>query len=130
MGGPLPDRFATRRDGPKWRVVPDTSDTVPEPPAWLSFDEAEQWRSLWAGPIRRFWSSDLDGPILEDWFRLRRAVAEEPGRVSLHGALRQVEDRLLLSPKARAAARVAVERPAPVEVPEPLPGDDPRLRSL
>jgi hypothetical protein len=113
---PLPKRTTMRRNSPGWTTLaPDPKRRVPVPPDWLTVAERRLWRSLWRGPLGGLWDPSLDVHVLGDWFRLRRlAGADEPKGV-VFAQLRAIEDRLGLSPKARAQMRVelveAADRP-------------------
>jgi hypothetical protein len=107
-----------RRSG---HVLPDTPRKVPAPPKDLDASERDAWRHLWASPVSVLWSDD-DRELIVRLIRLRarldaEGVAAAP--VSFINQIMAIEDRLILSPRARRQAGVSIVAP---DQPEPKNG--------
>jgi hypothetical protein len=81
-------------------------------PATLMREARPLWRELWASPIAALWREE-DVPVVERLLTLRVRLAveglEAPGW--LFGAMQGLEDRLLLNPRSRRSAGVAIVPP-------------------
>ena len=90
--------------------------TPPKPPTSLrGRRERALWRELTSAPVAALWSTD-DRPLVERLIllrvRLEREGADAPGW--LHSAITSAEDRLLLNPRSRRTAGVAIVEDARV----------------
>jgi hypothetical protein len=102
-------------------VITDEPRTAPRSPKGLDASERAAWRRLWASPVSVLWSDD-DRDLVVRLIRLRarldaEGVASAP--VSLVNSIQSLEDRLILSPRARRQAGVSIVAP---EQPEPTNG--------
>jgi hypothetical protein len=70
-------------------------------PAW-SKDTRDWWRDVWASPSATQWT-EADAHLVIRLARIHEAIADDPGKASLHAAASGLEDRLGLSPRARRA---------------------------
>src|SRR3954463_8915544 len=96
----------TSGDGGRKRgghAITDAPRTPPKPPAGLTAEERAAWRELWSSPVSALWTAD-DVPAVVRLIRLRARIDAEgvaTGPVSLFGQVASLEDRLILTPRAR-----------------------------
>lgn len=103
MPGPPPNKNARRRNArPDWKALPAAGRTG-DPPAWPLADppnpvERGLWRDLWATPQAIAWE-ELGWTRVVARYARCVAEAENPATgAGLLGEVRQLEDRLGLSP--------------------------------
>lgn len=123
MPGPLPDPNAIRRNAP---TIPTTElpasgrpGPAPDVPGWISLGDAGSawWEWAWRTPQACGWStgnvvSVAHRAALED-----ALVASDPkSRVGVLREMRDMDDRLGLTPKGMAALRWKVVDDSPAEV--------------
>ena len=115
MPGPLPkpDEQRRRRNAP---TIPTTNlpvsgyrGPIPEPSEELGDDLSAKYEELWRSPMGAAWH-ESDADVVVELVRLRRATSKlldrgefPPGHVT--GRIGAIEDRLGLTPKARAGLR-------------------------
>lgn len=127
MPGPPPNPNARRtNDRDAWRTLPHMC--ARKPPAWPLKGRkpaglVELWRHLWSLPIAELWHEQnavrlvarysqlviaLDG-VLDGSSQMGATLA-----AGLPAEIRQIEDRLLISPSTRIRARVVIAEPPAV----------------
>lgn len=108
-----PDRLSgrTERLPPTTFLPADGFDgPFPDPPSSLPAELVEEYEALWRSPMAASWTFE-EGRIVAQYVAIRRAVddvlarAEFPPGTAM-SRMTSIEDRLLLSPKARAMAHV------------------------
>ncbi|HET8581758.1 MAG TPA: hypothetical protein VFL65_00790 [Jatrophihabitans sp.] len=121
MPGPAPSPNARRRnDRDAWRTLPAMC-ALPAPawplkgrkPAGL----VDLWRYLWSLPVAAIWHEQSAARLVARYALLTLAAedVQRADTVKLAAEVRQIEDRLLISPSTRIRARVLVEPAAPAE---------------
>jgi P27 family predicted phage terminase small subunit len=134
MPGPLPkpDDRRKRRNVRGVRVLPfEVSVPVPPAPAGLLKTTLSRWEAYWTSPVAAAADRVTDLPLIERYFRAMdeservgrvfrkaRVTAGSQGQIVLHplsrylsqlsSELTALEDRLGLSPKARAQLGMAI----------------------
>lgn len=101
MPGPAPKRNARRRNiRPDWRTLPADGfrGRVPEWP--LDVPEPDLWVSLWRTPQADAWSELGWTRVVARYARLLIEQEEGATNAALLAEIRQLEDRLGLSPMA------------------------------
>lgn len=131
MSGPLPDPRKRRRNAP---TIPTTNlplngrkGPVPGLPSWASLGKAGSawWKWAWATPQAAAWGVGVG----QESIVARRASLEDllagadDGHLQLMREMRELDDRLGLTPKGMAALRWVVVDDTPKETPaqEDLP---------
>lgn len=151
--GPPPDpesrkskAGAGRPGGFRFLPVDGRTEPPPKLPAaprkgrrWLK-ETRDTWQLWWTSPQALEWI-EADLPLLIRLARLLDAHLRDPDELQIIKEMRQLEDRMTLSPLTRFRARIIVDRSlsAPPDedtddpgrrdgVGRPGPGEDPRLR--
>ena len=103
MPGPAPKRNARRRNiRPDWRTLPDDgyAGPVPEWPIGDGGDPTGLWRDLWRTPQAAAWA-ELGWVRVVARYSVLVSVSERgEANAALLAEIRQLEDRLGLSPMA------------------------------
>jgi hypothetical protein len=87
---------------------------VPEPPIPLQGLQLAAWKHLWAEPVATLWSTaDVSAIARMVALQTSAQVFQAPG---LLAELRQLEDRFLLNPYARAQQRIVIVDPPDEQV--------------
>lgn len=119
MPGPAPSPNARRRnDRDAWRTLPPVC-TRPTP-AWPIKGKkpaglVDLWRHLWSLPVAEIWHEQNAVRLVARYALMLLAFeAGGPGIsatvfATYPGELRQIEDRLLISPSTRIRARVLID---------------------
>ena len=134
MSGPPPkpaEKRQRRNLRPKMGVVVATQPEAPPPPAGLLKSLRSAWTALWSSPLARFWDPVTDEPVVRRlWqlydererayrgFRRERLVLGSQGQMVLNplgrlvaqldAEIRQLEDRVGLSPRARLQLGITI----------------------
>ena len=116
MPGPAPNPNARRRNKrPDWLSLPaDGYDgNIPTWPlsSEISFAEEELWRSLWRTPQAAAWAEGGFERVVARYVMVTCLVELEPN-AALLSEVRQMEDRLGLSPMAMKRLQWEVEAPS------------------
>lgn len=138
MPGPAPSPNARRRnDSAAWRTLPHRCD-MPAP-AWPVKGRKpagllDLWAHLWTLPVAAIWH-EQDASRLVARYALLVIEGERSRDVNdvlkLAAEVRQIEDRLLISPSTRLRARVLVdEAPTVAPIVEVATSDDRRAARL
>lgn len=132
MPGPAPNPDARRRnDKNAWRVLPASCETPA--PAWPIDSEPHGlpglWAYLWALPQAELWHEQDAVRLIARYATLillgegrAAGTVGDDGELSvdsllkLSAEIRQVEDRLLISPSTLIRARCVIAEPAPAEL--------------
>jgi len=89
----------------------------PKPPPKCLTKPAERaiWRKLWAAPVSVLWETDYEDELVLDLVYLRARLRAEgiEAPLGVIGQIRSLEDRLLLSPRARRVAGIVLVKPEP-----------------
>ena len=104
MPGPPPNKNARRRNArPEWRQLP-AAGRPGEPPEFplgrCSKALAELWAELWSSPQAVAWEELGWTRLVARYARLLLAAEKADATAALLGEVRQLEDRLGLSPMA------------------------------
>jgi hypothetical protein len=85
------------------------------PKSLVGKTERAIWRRLWSNPISVLWETDEDEQLVRDLILLRTRLENEGAGVPLgvFGQIRSLEDRLILSPRARRVAGIVLVDPEP-----------------
>ncbi|MGI5485176.1 hypothetical protein [Microtetraspora malaysiensis] len=102
--GPPPKRNARRRNArPDWRTLP-AAGRAGDPPPWPyarpSAAQARLWADLWATPQAAAWEELGWARVVARYTKLVLAAEKANAKASLLAEVRQLEDRLGLSPMA------------------------------
>jgi hypothetical protein len=126
MPGPPPNPNARRtNDKDAWRTLP--AACARPVPAWPIKGRkpaglVELWRHLWSLPIAEIWHEQNAVRLVARYAQLVIALDDVLAGTSklgataaagLPGEIRQIEDRLLISPSTRIRARIVIAEPAP-----------------
>ena len=164
MSGPPPkptERRQRRNIGPRLGLVSSAPATAPPAPSGLLKATREAWDALWASPLAQFLDPVTDGPVLRRlWslydererayrgYRRARLVEGSQGQLVLNplgrlmmqmdAEIRQLEDRIGLSPRARLqlgitlgeAARSLADLNRALEIDDDDDDADPRLYAI
>jgi hypothetical protein len=105
MPGPPPKKNARRRNArPEWRQLPAAGRCGP-PPAWPLGGRSSKgldalWEDLWSSPQAVAWEELAWTRLVARYARLLLAAERSDATAALLGEVRQLEDRLGLSPMA------------------------------
>jgi hypothetical protein len=104
MPGPPPSRNPRRRNArPDWRKLP-SGGRVGDPPAWPLAKPAKAvadlWADVWASPQATAWADLGWTRVVARYCKLCVVAERADAPVSLLGEVRQLEDRLGLTPMA------------------------------
>lgn len=104
MPGPPPSKNARRKNArPDWRTLPASGfeGSVPSWPIGTAVQsEIDLWWELWRSPQAAAWAELGWTRVVARYLRLLLAAEKSDAPVSLLGEVRQLEDRLGLSPMA------------------------------
>jgi hypothetical protein len=126
---PLPKAPGERLDARPGRDAPTTflpaggfDGPVPDPPMTLPEDLHGEYLDLWASPMAAAWAFE-EARTVAQYVAIRALVDETLGRGEFPpgtalSRMTSIEDRLLLSPKARAAAHVRFVEAPDVDAPD------------
>lgn len=86
----------------------------PSPRGLVGREERKLWRKLWSEPVSEKWEVDYDEELVLDLILLRMIrIGKGAGTpLGVFGQIRSLEDRLLLSPRARRVAGIVLVDPA------------------
>ncbi len=120
-GRPRKPEGTTRHRNPPTRnqivVYSDARvDPIPDPPVPLQGLQQAQWRDLWSQPLATLWANPADLMTLVRLVALQTS-ADAMLDKGLLAEIRQLEDRFLLSPYARAQQRIVILDPPEEEAP-------------
>jgi hypothetical protein len=91
----------------------DGQRRAPRPPAWLPESALASFRRLYRNPVAQLWQrGDVDLVARLAVYRSLFEAGDVRGTTS--SAIARLEEQLLLSPRARRAARITI-RPAPAK---------------
>lgn len=134
MPGPAPDPNARRRNArPQWKKLPATGrqGDPPEYPLGAMTKKLEGlWAELWASPQAVAWAEYGWTRVVARYAKLVLAAERPNAKAALLGEVRQLEDRLGLSPMAMKRLQWELtDAPAETETPSDVPNiDDYRVR--
>src|SRR4051794_28889237 len=81
---------------------------VPKPPAWLTKTAALEWRKLWTAPESALWTVGDHAIVATLAMAIADLQFQAPGS-PVFSQVAQLADRLMLNPRSRRLARVAVD---------------------
>lgn len=119
MPGPAPSPNARRRNArPEWRVLP-AEGREGDPPDWPigkgTTAERALWAELWSSPQAIAWADLGWVRVVARYCRLLVKAERGGAAASLLSEVRQLEDRLGLTPMAMKRLQWEVKLTAPVE---------------
>jgi len=104
MPGPPPNKHARRRNSEAWRQLPRAGRCGPPPPFPLTGRRSkaldELWADLWTSPQAVAWEEMGWSRLVGRYAKLLIAAEKSDATAALLGEVRQLEDRLGLSPMA------------------------------
>lgn len=105
MGGPVPKKFVRRRNArPDWVQLPQAGRDGPTPRWPLNGRTPKGWVELWRKPQAIMWEQNGDEYLVARYLSVRNLVQNPQSMDDVNaaalGELRQMEDRLGLSPMA------------------------------
>lgn len=113
-----PEGTTRHRNAPTRHDIVVYSDArverVPEPSLPLSGIQLTTWAALWAQPVATLWAESDVGAVAR--LVVLQTSASTFKQSGLLAELRQLEDRFLLNPYARAQQRIVIIEPEPEQV--------------
>ena len=120
MPGPAPNKFARRRNArPDWVQLPSSGYDGPVPDWPLGSPEPLGWAEIWGKPQAVMWARNDDVLLVARYARLRDLIQDPESVKDVNAAalseLRQIEDRLGLSPMALKRVQWEIEEAPAVD---------------